>query len=698
MQRNLLLVDDEQNIQSALRRALKRDGYTIHCAGSGVDALAVLANHKIHVILSDQRMPGMSGSELFGEVSQRFPETIRIVLSGYADFNAVSDAINQGSIYKFLTKPWNDSLLRGHVLEAFQRYELSWHNHQLTGIFNSTMEGIMITDKNGIIQTVNPAFSVITGYSKNEAVGLTPRFLRSDKEPAERYQSMWHSLNTQGVWQGEIWNQRKNGEAYPQWMTISSLPNGGDQEQYVALFIDISEQKRREACIEHQAYHDALTGLPNRRLFHDRLEQALVQAERNACSLAVLFIDLDRFKMINDTLGHNIGDQLLQAVTKRLSDTVRREDTVARLGGDEFTVLLPRVEKRQDVERAVQKIIAAFQQPFTIAEQPLHISLSMGIALFPRDGETPERLMKNADSAMYRTKSDGRNGYHFYTQKMNAGAKRQLMLENDLHGALIRNELLPFYQLQQDAAQNVVTGMEVLLRWKHPQHGTVMPGEFIALAEENGLIIPIGRWVLEQACQQAKAWLDAGYGNFTLAVNLSARQLQQPDLLQVVQQVLQSSGLPPQNLELEITENLLLNDTERNIALLHRLHDLGIRLALDDFGTGYSSLSYLKKFPFDLLKIDQSFVRGLPNNQEDAALVDTIITMGHKLGMQVIAEGVETREQREFLHHLGCDLVQGYLIAKPMPAAQAEKLLVLNKRLEEKTGNMARSAVIKEKT
>ncbi len=679
MQRNLLLVDDEQNIQSALRRALKRDGYTIHCAGSGADALTVLANHKIHVILSDQRMPGMSGSELFGEVSQRFPETIRIILSGYADFSAVSDAINQGAIYKFLTKPWNDSLLQGHVLEAFQRYELSWHNRQLTGIFNSTMEGIMITDKMGVIQAVNPAFSAITGYAKNEAVGRTPRFLRSDKERPERYQEMWQSLEAQGLWQGELWNQRKNGEAYPQWMTISSLPNGGNQEQYVALFIDISEQKRREACIEHQAYHDALTGLPNRRLFHDRLEQALVQAERNAYSLAVLFIDLDRFKSINDSLGHNIGDQLLQAVAKRLSETIRKEDTVARLGGDEFTVLLPRVETRQNVERAVQKIIAAFQQPFTIAKQSLHISLSMGIALFPGDGETPERLMKNADSAMYRTKSDGRNGYHFYTQKMNTGAKRQLMLENDLHGALARNELVPFYQLQHDAAQSVVTGMEVLLRWQHPQHGTVMPGEFIALAEENGLIIPIGRWVLEQACRQAKTWLDAGYGDFTLAVNLSARQLQQPDLLQVVQQTLHSTGLPPQNLELEITESLLLNDTKRNIALLHRLHDLGIRLALDDFGTGYSSLSYLKKFPFDLLKIDQSFVRGLPDNQEDVALVDTIITIGHKLGMSVIAEGVESSEQLALLHRLGCDLVQGYFIAKPMPAAQAEKLLALHK-------------------
>ncbi len=678
MQRNLLLVDDEQNIQSALRRALKRDGYTIHCAGSGADALAVLANHKIHVILSDQRMPGMTGSELFGEVSQRFPETIRIVLSGYADFNAVSDAINQGSIYKFLTKPWSDSLLRGHVLEAFQRYELSWHNRQLTEIFNCTMEGIMITDKAGIIQTVNPAFSAITGYTKSEVVGHTPRLLRSNKESPERYEEMWRSLSTQGLWHGELWNKRKSGEVYPQWMTIGVLPsNDGEQDQYVALFIDISEQKKREACIEHQAYHDALTGLPNRRLFQDRLEQALVQAERNARSLAVLFIDLDRFKLINDSLGHNIGDQLLQAAAKRLSNLMRKEDTVARLGGDEFTVLLPHVEKRQDVEKTVRKIVSAFRQPFEIASESLHISLSMGVSLFPSDGETPERLMKNADSAMYRTKEMGRNGHHFYSQSMNATAKHQLMLENDLHEALARNELVPFYQLQQDAKQNIVTGMEVLLRWQHPQRGIIMPGEFISLAEESGLIISIGRWVLEQACRQAKVWLDAGCSDFTLAVNLSARQLQQPGLLKTVQEVLETTGLPARNLELEITENLLLNDTERNITLLHRLHNLGIRLALDDFGTGYSSLSYLKKFPFDLLKIDQSFVRGLPDNREDAALVDTIITIGHKLGMQVIAEGVENNEQRTLLHHLGCDLVQGYLIARPMPAAQVEALLNL---------------------
>jgi diguanylate cyclase (GGDEF)-like protein/PAS domain S-box-containing protein len=675
MQRNLLLVDDEQNIQSAMRRTLKRDGYTIYCAGSGTDALAMLVNHKIHVIVSDQRMPGMTGAELFGEVSRRFPETIRIVLSGYADFSAVSDAINRGAIYKFLTKPWDDSLLRGHVLEAFQRYELSWRNRQLTEIFNSTMEGIMITDKVGVIQAVNPAFSAITGYSKKEAVGRTPRLLRSGKEAPERYQEMWQSLNTQGLWQGELWNRRKNGEDYPQWMTISALPNDdGGQSQYVALFIDISEQKEREACIEYQAYHDALTALPNRRLFQDRLEQALVQAERTVCSLAVLFVDLDRFKVINDSLGHDMGDQLLQAAAKRLNDIVRKEDTVARLGGDEFTVLLPRIERRQDVEKMLGKIISVFRRPFEIAGQILHISPSIGVALFPGDGETPERLMKNADSAMYCTKAAGRNGYRFYSQSMNAGAKRHLMLENDLHEALARNELVPFYQVQQDTQRGVISGMEVLLRWRHPQHGAIMPSEFIGLAEENGLIIPIGSWVLEQACGQAKAWLDTGYGDFTVAVNLSARQLQQPGLLKVVQHALDTTGLPAQHLELEITENLLLNDTERNIALLHRLHDLGVRLALDDFGTGYSSLSYLKKFPFDLLKIDQSFVHGLPDNQEDAALVDTIITMGHKLGMKVIAEGVETNGQLTFLRRLGCDLVQGYLISLPMPAAQVERL------------------------
>ncbi|NOY73315.1 MAG: EAL domain-containing protein [Gammaproteobacteria bacterium] len=675
MQRNLLLVDDETNIQSAMRRTLKRDGYTIYCADNGSDALKMLLNHKIHVIVSDQRMPGMTGSELFGEVSQRFPETIRIVLSGYADFSAVSDAINRGAIYKFLTKPWDDSLLRGHVLEAFQRYELSWRNRQLTEIFNSTMEGIMITDQAGIIQAVNPAFTAITGYSKKEALGRTPRLLRSRKEAPERYHEMWQNLSAQGLWQGELWNRRKNGEDYPQWMSISALPNDeGEQGQYVALFIDISEQKEREACIEYQAYHDALTALPNRRLFQDRLEQALVQAERNACSLAVLFVDLDRFKVINDSLGHDMGDQLLQAAAKRLNDTVRQEDTVARIGGDEFTVLLPSIKKRPAVEKIADKIVSAFRRPFEIAGQTLHLSSSIGIAVFPGDGETPERLMKNADSAMYCAKTAGRNDYRFYSQSMNTDAKRRLILENDLHEALAGNELIPFYQVQQDAQRGVVSGMEVLLRWHHPQHGAIMPSDFISLAEENGLIIPIGSWVLEQACAQAKSWLDIGYGDFTVAVNLSARQLQQPGLLKVVQHALDTTGLPARNLELEITENLLLNDTERNIALLHRLHDLGIRLALDDFGTGYSSLSYLKKFPFDVLKIDQSFVRGLPDNQDDVALVDAIITMGHKLGMKVIAEGVETSGQLTLLRRLACDLVQGYFISLPLPAMEVEKL------------------------
>ncbi len=676
MRRNLLLVDDEQNIQSAMRRVLKQDGYNIYCADSGKDALDLLARHKIHVIISDQRMPGMTGSELFGEVSRRFPEIIRIVLSGYADFSAVADAINQGAIYKFLTKPWDDALLRRDVTEAFRRYELSWRNRQLTEVFNSTTEGVMITDSEGIIQTVNPAFSTITGYSEAEAVGQTPRLLRSDREHPECYQEIWTSLVMQGQWHGELWNRRKNGEDYPQWMTISTLPDGdGGQGRYVALFIDITEQKEREARIEYQAYHDALTGLPNRRLFHDRLGEALAHAGRNGDLPSVLFIDLDRFKIINDTLGHDVGDQLLQAVAQRLNKIIRKEDTLARLGGDEFTVLLSRVGRQQDAEKILRKLTASFRQPFEIDGESLHITLSIGAALFPGDGESPAQLMKNADTAMYRAKEAGRNGFCFYSQSMNTNAKRQLMLESDLHQALARSELTPFYQAQQDLQQGTVSGVEVLLRWQHPQRGCVMPGEFIALAEDNGLIIPIGNWVLKQACQQARAWLDAGCNDFTVAVNLSARQLQQPDLAKQVQQTLDTIGLPARHLELEITESLLLNDTEQNIALLHRLHDLGIRLALDDFGTGYSSLSYLKKFPFDLLKIDQSFVRGLPDNQEDAAIVDSIITMGHKLGMKVIAEGVETNEQSAFLRWLGCDQVQGYLIGRPLPAAQVEELL-----------------------
>ncbi len=676
MQRNLLLVDDERNIQTAMRRALKPDGYNIYCATSGADALKVLEKHKINVIISDQRMPEMTGSELFKKVSHRFPETIRIVLSGYADFSAVTDAINQGSISKFLTKPWDDSLLRWHVLEAFQRYEMSWHNRQLTEIFNSTMEGIMITDNAGVIQSTNPAFLAITGYSEQDVVGRTPRLLRSDKEDPECHQQMWQNLKSKGHWQGEVWNRRKNGEDYPQWMTISTLPSEyGEKSQYVALFIDITKQKEREACIEYQAYHDALTALPNRRLFHDRLECALAQVERSGESLAVLFLDLDRFKNINDSLGHDVGDLLLQAVAKRLKESVRNEDTVARLGGDEFTVLLSRVVKRQEVEKVVGKLITAFRQPFEIDGHTLHISSSIGAALFPCDGETPELLMKNADSAMYRAKEAGRNNYCFYSQNMNSRSENQLALENDLHEALARDELIPFYQLQRNAQSGDVSGFEALLRWNHPKRGIVMPGEFIALAEESGLIVSIGAWVLEEACRQAKLWVDAGQSDFTVAVNLSARQFQQPDLAKQVADILEKTGLPAKHLELEITENLLLQHSDQNSAVLQELHELGICLALDDFGTGYSSLSYLKKFPFDRLKIDQSFVRDLPGSHEDAALVDAIITLGHTLGLEVIAEGVESKAQLTFLRDHGCDLVQGYLLSKPLPAEQAARFL-----------------------
>ncbi len=676
MQRNLLIVDDERNIQTAMRRALKQDGYNIYCAESGADALQLLGKHKINVIISDQRMPGMTGSELFNKVSHRFPETIRIVLSGYADFSAVTDAINQGAISKFLTKPWDDSLLRWHVLEAFQHYEMSWHNRQLTEIFNSTMEGIMITDSAGVIQTTNPAFSAITGYSEKEVVGRTPRLLRSDKEAPERHQQMWKKLKSQGQWQGEMWNRRKNGEDYPQWMSISTLPSEyGEKSQYVALFIDITKQKEREACIEYQAYHDALTALPNRRLFHDRLERALAQVERNGESLAVLFLDLDRFKNINDSLGHDIGDQLLQEVAQRLKETVRHEDTVARLGGDEFTVLLSRVTQRKEVEQVVRKLITAFRQPFKIEGHTLHISSSIGIALFPCDGETPEQLMKNADSAMYRAKEKGRNNACFYSQNMNARSENRLTLENDLHEALKRGELTPFYQLQREADSGAVSGFEVLLRWTHPERGLVMPSEFIALAEESGLIVPIGEWVLEQACQQAKVWVDAGQSDLTVAVNLSARQFQQPGLAKQVADILEKTGLPAKHLELEITENLLLQNSDQNSAVLQELHDLGICLALDDFGTGYSSLSYLKKFPFDRLKIDQSFVRSLPDSHEDAALVDAIITLGHTLGLEIIAEGVENEAQLAFLRDRGCDLIQGYLFSKPLPAEKAALFL-----------------------
>ncbi|VAW73031.1 Sensory box/GGDEF family protein [hydrothermal vent metagenome] len=668
-QRTLLLVDGEPNILKALQRLLHDDGYCILTAGNGREGLALLENNDVNVIISDQRMPHMTGVEFLSKVKDLYPQTVRIVLSAYSDFSVFADAINHGSIYKFFTKPWDDKLMRANVQEAFQRSELGWKNNQLTRVFESTMEGIMITNTKGTILAVNPAFTEITGYTAVEAIGKTPEILHSGHQDEAFYEDMWRTLLATGHWQGEVWNRRKSGEVYPEWLAITAIhDDSGKTSQYAALFSDISEQKKNAKQLAHQAYHDSLTDLPNRLLFDDRLNMALAHAQRNNTMLAVMFLGLDRFKNINDSLGHAIGDRLLQDVAERLTQSMRQEDTVARMGGDEFTILLSHILHADNAAEVAEKILAAFEQPLHIDGHELFITFSIGISIYPGDANQSESLKKNADTAMYRAKERGRNNYQFYIPAMNARALERLTLENRLRHALERDQFLLYYQPQMHLDTGQIVGIEALLRWRTEQGELISPAEFIPLLEETGLIIPVGEWVLQQACRQNSAWQAAAHPPLRVAVNLSARQFGQRDLLSQVLDCLVTTGLQAQYLELEITESIMMDAAHGKLEILETLRQAGLQLAIDDFGTGYSSLSYLKQLPIDTIKIDQCFICNAAHDPEDAAIVKAIITLAHDLKRKVIAEGVETQEQLALLRTLGCDEIQGYLLSRPLAA------------------------------
>jgi diguanylate cyclase (GGDEF)-like protein/PAS domain S-box-containing protein len=533
----------------------------------------------------------------------------------------------------------------------------------------------MIVDAQVRIEYVNPAFTRITGYAAAEAIGQTPNLLKSGRHEAEFYEKMWAELTEAGHWQGEIWNRRKNGEIFAEWLTVTSLRgDDGHITKYAAIFNDITEKKTEE-FIWYQANYDALTGLPNRRLFHDRLEQDLKKAHRAGLSVALLFIDLDRFKNINDTLGHEAGDRVLKEVAERLLGCLRASDTVGRLGGDEFVVLLEELPQPLHVAAVAQKILAAVAKPYMLEAQEFHLTASIGISTYPADSDNMQSLLKNADIAMYRAKEQGKNNYQYYSAQMYVHSLERLELDSDLRRALERKEFLLHYQPRIDIVSGRITGMEALVRWQHPTKGLIPPMQFIPLAEETGLIVPIGEWVLKTACARNKSWQEQGLPPLRIAVNLSARQFAHENLLQDVSRVLDETGLNPAALEFEITESMVMHNPEHAVNLLTRLKAMGIHLAIDDFGTGYSSLSYLKRFPLDSVKIDRSFIRDLPGDADDAAITRAIIAMAHSLRLEVIAEGVETEEQLHFLRDHGCDEMQGYYFSEPVPEHEFVRLV-----------------------
>ncbi|MFS0883404.1 EAL domain-containing protein [Metabacillus niabensis] len=544
----------------------------------------------------------------------------------------------------------------------------------LNDVINHINGALMITDEKGSIVYINPRFTNLFGYTENEILGKSPKLLQSTKNDHFFYTEFWNKLLKDGSWEGEMWNKNKSGDINPYWLSITAFKNEHSVvKNYIALYQDLSNRKIVEEDMRNLAYTDSLTGLPNRRLFKKILEQEIIESTKTRGVFGVLFIDLNRFKLINDTLGHQVGDTLLKEVARRIKNSVRTTDTVARMGGDEFTVLLPHLQDQSNAIIVCKKIEDQMEEPFILAEKEFHIGLSIGISIFPHDATESGDLMRKSDIAMFRAKQEG-GGYRFFIEDMSIEGRERLEIENDLRKALEQNEFELHYQPQININSNEIYGVEALLRWNHPVKGYISPAVFIPIAEELGLIPAIGKWVLYTACKQNKKWQDSGYKPIVVAVNLSPKQFKKKDVLHMIQDVLIKSQLDPKYLELELTESGIAEKPEYVIDTLTELKKIGVRIAVDDFGTGYSSLSHLKQFPIDYLKIDRSFICDI--NQDGEPISTAIIDMARSLKMGVIAEGVETEDQLEFLKRQGCKNMQGYYFSKPLPASELKEKLI----------------------
>ena len=552
----------------------------------------------------------------------------------------------------------------------------------LHAIFEYSLEGIIMTDIQGTILRVNPSYSRITGYTADECIGKNPRMLHSGFHDQIFYAGMWNTLTQTGEWEGEIWDRRKSGEAYPQWLRISAVRSEqGDVTHYIGVFHDLTDLRHNQSQMAYQSQYDALTGLPNRQLFNDHLDMAMTQAQRHHASVGVMFLDLDNFKTVNGSLGYTVGDGLLQEFALRLKACCRHGDTVARLGGDEFMIILPDLKsgERDSIEVA-QRILQSFSEPFIIKGHQILSSASIGITIYPNDGDEVATLEKNADIARNRAKEEGRNSYVLYTRSMQESVVERMELERDMYNALNNGEFRMYYQPQVDLKSGRVVGTEALIRWQR-ENELIPPDKFIPLAEDTGLIVPLGEWVLRTACRQTKQWHDDGFGELSIAINLSAKQFQNDHLVGLIQNILQETGLPPQALWLEITENTVMKDVSKAAEIMKQLRELGVRLSIDDFGTGYSSLNYLKYFPLDEIKIDKSFVRDIPARWDDVAIAKAIFTLAHSLNMRVLAEGIENSVQLEFMRLHDCDEIQGFLFSKPVTSQELSDMLTSGKHL-----------------
>ncbi len=563
----------------------------------------------------------------------------------------------------------------GHEVEKHSR---TAEQLELSGrVIESLREGMIITEPNGSIIRVNTAFTTITGYSEDEVLGHNPSLLQSGRQSEDFYRTMWETLQREGMWQGEIWNQRKDGSVYPEWLSISNIRDEqGRIVYYIGIFFDITDRKQAEERLQYLSYYDGLTGLPNRTLFMEHLEHAISLAQRHNDVFAIFYLDLDRFKAVNEGMGHAVGDELLNMAARRLERVLGPGDTLARLGGDEFCLLMEGLRANEDATTRAGYILECLKEAFELDEQMIYSPGSLGVVLYPHDGADVTTLLRNAESAMYQAKAEGGNFFRFYSREMNESASTRVALESQLRRSVETGEGFRLhYQPKIETATGRIIGAEALLRWQSPEGELIAPGEFIPVLEQTGLIVELGRWIATEASRQNRAWQDAGLPTIRMAVNLAAPQFRHEDIASSIAEVLAVTGLAARDLELEITESMLLTDVPAVTRTLEQFRDLGVHVALDDFGTGYSSLAYLRQFPIDTLKIDRSFVNDLHEDQGGAAIVRTILSLAANLGVLAVAEGVETLEQREFLHQANCHALQGFLFSRPLEADAFETLL-----------------------
>lgn len=674
---SLLIVEDFAYDAELMALRLKDEGIDLKWQSVQTeDAYLAALETGPDLILCDWHLPEFTGQRALELLQARGLEIPFIIVSGGIGDEAAIAAMRQGATdYVLKDRP---ARLGEAVRQALEQRRLKGERDRAQAqlrlaerAFQHAAEGILVTDAEARILSVNPAFETITGYPAEEVLGENPRLLQSGRHSASEYRNLWAALLSVGQWRGELWNRRKNGALYPQWSTISAVRDEqGAITHFVGIFSDISNAKAAQERIDFLAHHDALTGLPNRSLVRERLIHALAAARRESKSVALLFIDLDRFKTVNDTLGHPAGDELLSEAGRRMSGVLRESDTLARIGGDEFVLLLEAPADADDATRVARKLLKVMGSPVQIAGQALVVTASIGISLYPNDGEDADTLIRHADRAMYEAKQQGRNSFQFFAPAMTAGAFERLVMENALRSAVERDELLLHYQPQLDLASGALCGVEALVRWQHPELGLVPPSRFIVLAEEIGVIADIGNWVLDAVCSQLAAWDEAGLSVPRASVNLSVKEIEEERLVARLSRTLKQHGLAASRLELEVTESMLMRDAERSCAVLTALKTLGVAIAVDDFGTGYSSLAYLKRLPLDRLKIDQSFVRDIGCDRNDEAIVRAVVALARSLGLETVAEGVEEQHQAVFLELEGCHVAQGYLYASPLPTCE----------------------------